>query len=394
MTGDNEERGPTARALIQLLYPPPHSLAAGAVEERVRFIAVPHARAPRLVVDARSPRLASLAIRRQSRSPRLRLRAARAVLAAATRTGLYDHLPGARIVVQGPNDAACIEDPLRETLGCDAVRVAMSVGPRRANRKPVLQVADASGTVLAFVKVGHNDLTRSLVRGEAKSLTALGAWSWSVVRLPRVLALVDWRDLTLLVLEPLALPRLRCHGSQARDRLRCVITEIASTSDDVSMPWRVHPLRDRLEERLGRSASARPWLHELNRLPSEMVLRTGAWHGDLNPGNVALSARHCPVWDWERFEPDVPVGFDLLHHDLQESITHRLTPPQAAVAGLLRSAPSTMAHWGHDPDQADAVCRAYLIALADRYLADDQAAAGASLGRVDEWILPVLEKWR
>lgn len=394
MSRDTEERGSAARALLQLLYPSPYGLEPGTHDERVRFAAVPRAGAPRLLADARSPRLASRAIRRQSRSPRLRLRAAGSALALATRTGWYHRLPGAQVVVYGPDGAASIEDPLRAVLGCDAVRVAMSIGPRRANRKPVLQVADGRGHVVAFAKVGHNDLTRSLVRGEAESLTALGARHWSVVNVPTVLGLVDWQDLTVLVLEPLRLPRLRPRGAPARDRLRRVVTEIATIGGDCSVPWHRHRLRHRLHERLSRSGAAAPWLRELNRLPPGVVLRTGAWHGDLNPGNIALSARRCPVWDWERFEPDVPVGFDLLHHDLQEAITQRRTPPLAAVAQLLRSAPATLSPWGHDSDQADAVCRAYLIALADRYLADDQAAAGASLGQVDEWLLPVLEEWR
>lgn len=394
MSPDTEERGPTARALLQLLYPPPHRLDPGAAPERVRFLAVPHVRAPRLVADARSPRLAARAIRHQSRPPRLRLRAARTTLAAAARTGWYDRLPGAGIVVYGPADAASIEDPLRETLGGDAVRVAMAIGPRRANRKPVLQVGDVRGNVLAYVKVGHNELTRSLVRSEAAALATLASRSWEVVRLPRVLRVLDWNDLTLLVLEPLRLPRRRPRAALARQRLHHVVSEIASAVDEVRIPWATHPLRVRLRERLGRSRSPGPWLRELDRLPTDVVLRTGAWHGDLNPGNVALSRHRCPVWDWERFESDVPVGFDLLHHDLQESITHRLVPPATAVADLLRSAPAALTAWGHDRDQADAVCRAYLISLAGRYLADDQVAAGATLGRVDEWLLPALGTWR
>ena len=108
------------------------------------------------------------------------------------------------------------------------------------------------------------------------------------------------------------------------------------------------------------------------------------------PGNVALTSGPCPVWDWERYESDVPLGFDLLHHDLQDALTRQGKEPATAAAELLRAAPELLARWGHDPVQADLVCRAYLITLADRYLADDQEGAGARLGVVQNWILPVL----
>lgn len=375
--------------MLRLLYPLPFRLEGTTASEQVRFIAIPTARAPRLLVDVRAPQLAWLATR-QANSSRLGLRAARRVLGAAARTGLYNRLPGTCIGVHGPADAPSITDELGSVLGCDELRIAVSIGPARANRKPVLQVADARGRVLAYVKVGHNDLTRSLVRSEAESLQRLATRSWEVVRPPHVVTLAQWRHLTLLVLEPLALPR-RLPRSRARGKLLSVVAEIAATDGDASCPWRAHPLHQRLRSRLSRSSALDPWLRQLDRLPPDVELRSGAWHGDLNPGNIVLAPGSCPVWDWERFEPAVPVGFDLLHHDLQHAITRRRRPPATAAAELLRSAPAALAGFGHDAEQADAVCRAYLITLADRYLADDQAAAGASLGRIDEWLLPALE---
>ena len=395
MTSDAQERGIAARSLLLQLYPSPHFLGSAADPARVRFLAVPHARSPRLIADARSPRLASAATRHQSRSPRLRTRAAGTVLAAVARTGLYDRLPGARIVVAGPSGAPSIEDPLVELLGCTQLRIAMSIGPRRANRKPVLQVADEHGNVVAFVKVGHNELTRTLVRGESASLATLGSRPWEQVRLPQVLGVMDWGKLTLLALAPLQLPHIRYPASWARERLNTVADEIATGSGQEWLPWRVHPLRSRLRNRFAGSQTTASWLHQLDRLPLEVILPTGAWHGDLNPGNIAFSPRRCPVWDWERYESGgVPVGFDVLHYDLQRAVTQQRADPQSAVAELLRSSTGTLAPWVDDPDSADAICRAYLITLAERYMTDDQAAAGASLGLVDEWLLPVLRDWR
>jgi hypothetical protein len=304
---------------------------------------------------------------------------------------MYGHLPGGRLTVYGPACAESIEDPLADVLGERSLRLTIPIGPRRANRKAVLQVSDGQDRLLAFVKVGHNELTRALVRREGAALIDLAARTWSAVRVPRRLALVEWRDLTLLILEPLSMPQARLGGEEALKRLLSVVEEIATGAGSNQVPWEQHPLRKRLQQRLevaGQKGSV--WLSELSRLSGEGLIPTGTWHGDLNPGNIALSRGPCPVWDWERYEIDIPVGFDLLHHQLQDLITVRRVPPAAAVAKLLQEAHSMLARWGLSQRGAETVCRAYLIALAERYLADNQASTGSRLGAVDEWLLPGL----
>jgi hypothetical protein len=97
------------------------------------------------------------------------------------------------------------------------------------------------------------------------------------------------------------------------------------------------------------------------------------------------------VWDWERFETGVPLGFDLLHHDLQESITLLDADPRVAATRLLRGAAATLAPLDVGAG-AESVARLYLVTLACRYLVDGQADAGAALGQVDQWLLPALEE--
>jgi hypothetical protein len=155
----------------------------------------------------------------------------------------------------------------------------------------------------------------------------------------------------------------------------------------------VHPYRTALLERL---ATTGPLAERLRRQiePADQALTiaTGAWHGDLNSGNIALVEGRCPVWDWERFEEGVPIGFDLPHHELHRSVTTQGVAARAAAERLVAQAATTLAPLGVDPAAADLVARAYLVTLACRYLADDQEAAGADLGRVHEWLLPALEE--
>jgi hypothetical protein len=360
---------------------------------RASWTAVPSTTDPRLLVPAGAGRLAAAAVRRQLTGTRWRTRGARAVLGAALATGLPGRLPGQRIEVVGPPEAPTIEDPLCDVLGEQRLRLTMPIGPARANRKPVLQVTAPDGRVLAFAKVAHDDLTGRLVRGEAAALAEVGAASPREVRAPRVLGLVEWTGRDVLVLEVLDIPSRRLTGGAARRRLLAVVDEVAGVGGRRDLRWGEHPYRQVL---LGRSRACGPVGAAVRRVVGAVdetaVLPTGAWHGDLNPGNLALVPGVSPVWDWERFELGVPVGFDLLHHDLQRMITVDGVPAAEAATRLVATAADVLAPLGVARVVAAGVARLHLATLACRYTADDQAGAGAHLGHVDTWLLPALEE--
>jgi hypothetical protein len=388
------DRGVAAIDLLSVLYPEPLAVRTrgGREQARAAWTALPSAARPRLLVPVAGRVAATRMMRRQLTGNRLRTRIVRAGLSLAMGSGALMRLPGLRVSVTGLGDVPTVMDPLRPVLGIDDLRLTMPIGPARANRKPVLQVADASGRVLAFVKVGHTPLTDRLVRQEGAVLRELRAVPSRGLRAPRVLASLRWNDHELVVLEPLDIPSRRLTGVEGRRRLLSLVNELGSIGGRSSVEWGHHPYRNVLLDRIGRCGDqAAPLRSHIERVESQVPLSTGSWHGDLNSGNIALVQGACPVWDWERFETGVPIGFDLLHHDLHQSITERGVPAGIAASRLLGAAGRTLAPLGVDPASADAVARTYLVTLACRYLADDQRAAGADLGRVDEWLLPALE---
>ena len=389
-------RGAAALELLQTLYPPPLqvSMGQGTEEDRACFYAVPNLATARLIVPARSRRAAGRILRRHLTGSRVRTRAARLASGVAAGAGVLGRVPDATLHVTGPLDSVSIEDPLASVLGHDPVCIAMPVGPARANRKPVLQVTDESGHILAYAKVGHNDLTRQLVRREAEVLSRLARIAWTTIRPPTVVHLTEWQGLSLLVLEPLKVDAPRPRPAAARRRLLAVVDEVSRAIDVVAYPCGAHPLRTRLASSLPLCGTmAAPLMQALESLPDDVTIPTGAWHGDLNPGNLRLTREPCPVWDWERFGDDAPLGFDLLHHDLHRDITVAGKSPRAAAEELLDAAPALLSPW-QTPTPAAVVGRMYLLTLALRYIRDGQATAGARVGRVDQWILPALRRPR
>ena len=391
----SDERLTAALSQLRTLYPPPlaaHIGSTGGHDTRATWTALPSPRRARLLVPALPPPAVRRVLRRQLSGDRLRTRAARAVLGAVAASGVLGRLPGWQLVVSGPAEAPSIEERLRAVLAVQDLRLAMPIGTARANRKPVLQVTHRDGRVLAFVKVGHDPLTRTLVRREAAALRSLAQRPPDGVELPGVVDLFRWSDCEVLVLEPLVIPARRLGGEARRRRLLELVAAIAAVDGQADIPWHDHPWQHVLLGRLEDCGTfADPLRRHLDAVEPALTITTGACHGDLNSGNLALVSGTCPVWDWERFELGVPLGFDLLHHDLHEWITVRGLPPRVAASRLVHQAPALLEPLGVGPDRAEAVARIYLVTLACRYLADDQAGAGADLGRVGEWLVPTLE---
>lgn len=387
-----------ALARLAELYPPPLVVRSGRVAPSgeyvyARYLLLPGQRRPRILVPAGERVAAARAATRQLSGRRTRTRLARRIVAGAVWSGALEVVPALQATVTGPRYAPSIETILLRCLGGEHPLLTMPVGPARANRKPVLQVTDRSGRVRAFVKIGHDQLTRSLVRREASALRGLDRSVLTTTRAPEVIELLEWNDLTVLVLTPLPLPARRQRGEGARQALLTTVQEIGALTGQPATPQDISPFHAGLHEQLrGCGERGEPLLRHLGALDRPCPpIRLAPWHGDLNPGNLAVGPSETLVWDWERFDAAVPFGFDLLHHALARAITVRGEDAGGAAVALLLSAPEMLAPLGVPRAAADVTARLYLLTLSARYLHDQQDAAGAVLGRVEEWILPALD---
>ncbi|GAA3336899.1 hypothetical protein GCM10020358_11220 [Amorphoplanes nipponensis] len=389
--GDSALRTQYLTEVLELLYPAPCDTTGGPGPRITEYLVVPDARRPRLLVPHASRRIAAAAVRRyaepQSRAARLKRDAVVAVL----RTGASGLLLRDRIRVTGPA-AESIDGHLREALGRE-LSVSIHIGPARANRKPVLQLISPDGETFGFGKLGTGPLTQRLVQAETAALDRLGAVGLSQLAVPTVLHAGRWRGLQVLVQSalPVWLPR----APLPPGRLEAAMVEVAgccgchSGTLVGSAYWaelrgRLAALDDRPEGVALTSAAELLATHA-----GQHTLRYGAWHGDWAPWNMANLADTLLVWDWERFTVGVPVGFDAIHHELQRRI--QATGDAAdAVEATVRRAAELLAPFEVAGEARELTALLYLVDLAARYLTDRQAEAGARLGVLGTWLLPVL----
>ena len=382
--GDAALRAQYLTEVIDLLYP-----TNGEGDQVAEYYVVPDARRPRLLVPAGSRKVAAAAVRRyaepQSRAARLK----RDAVVAALRTGASGVLLRDRIKVTGPES---IDGHLSEALGRE-LSVSIHIGPARANRKPVLQLISPEGETFGFGKLGTGPLTQRLVRAETNALIALQRSGLTKLTVPTVLHAGQWRGLQVLVQSalPVWLPR----GPLTPRRLAAAMVDIAgccgyTAGQLVGSPYwaelraRLASVQDRPEGvALGAAAEL------LVRHSGATTFRYGAWHGDWAPWNMANLTDALLVWDWERFAQGVPVGFDAVHHALQRRI-QSTGDAKDAVEATVRQAADLLAPFAVAPEARELTALLYLVDLAARYLTDRQAEAGARLGVLGTWLLPVL----
>lgn len=359
---------------------------------RAGFIVIPDARSPKLLVPVGSRRVAAAAVRRftepQSRMARLK----RDAVVLALRSGTWPALLRDRVRLSAGPDGDSIDDYLSAILG-RKLAASIHIGPARANRKPILQLLSPAGETVAFAKLGTGPLTRRLVRAETTALAALSHVRLDHVIVPVVLHAGQWQGHQVLIQSPLPtwLPRDPLTGSRLTEAMREVAGACGITQGWLATSPYWADLRNRLSQ-----VATRPDGVELATAGrtlvehcSDLGMRYGAWHGDWAPWNMANTAGGLLVWDWERFTPGVPLGFDALHYDLQYRIQSGVDPKDA-VEQTIRAASGLLAPFEVVPDSAEITALLYLVDLAARYLGDRQAEAGARLGVLGTWLLPVL----
>ena len=367
--------------------------AAGAGGEPRSYIVVPNRRKPRVLIPAADRRIAAAALARYSRPATRGARLKRDAAVWALRLGLDRLLLPHRLEAAA---AESIDDHLAAVLGHE-VHLSIHIGPARANRKPVLQVLDDRARTVAFAKLGVNDLTRELVESEVEATRFLGQdCSLRSLRVPTLLHAGGWRGHSLMVAS--ALPTWSEPVSGCRERRLEAMRELAGVAGVRRSPLGESDYSLRLRRRLARLAG-RPdadagTLASAGSTLLDRYARTelnfGSWHGDWTPWNTREAADAIYLWDLERFETGVPIGFDAVHYRLQDDIVTHQVDPTTAVLLLVAGASAVLSPMRVPPSEAEPTTLLYLVDLAARYMGDRAEESGAALGALGRWLLPTL----
>jgi hypothetical protein len=274
-----------------------------------------------------------------------------------------------------------IESELPRLLGVPRVEVAISLGQSlRANIKPVLQIMDADGRVLAFAKVAWNSLTAELVQNEASTLSRLEGHSIRSFRVPRVLYRGEWNGFGLVLLSPLS------HGLLRRSRVNAlppstVLREVAGLGGESRGPLIGGPY---WEDVSGRALRVARYLDDAGRLEatipelaasvSAVEVTHGMSHGDFAPWNMLHAADSINVWDWERASEDRPLGVDALHFHFEVAFHKEGRHPAAAIEVALERSGRVLRELSVPRVAAEATRDVYVLDRLTRLLEGRRAA--------------------
>ena len=117
----------------------------------------------------------------------------------------------------------------------------------------------------------------------------------------------------------------------------------------------------------------------------------GGWHGDWGPWNMGMDDGVLQLWDWERYDADVPIGFDALHL-IAQSVRPGERRARRQEETFLRSAPATLSELGVGTELHDLTLRLYLLEIAVRYVDALTHGATPALRRRTSWVLGLLEQ--
>lgn len=337
----------------------------------VPYLARPSLDEVQLLLPTEPPAAAAASLRRLHGNRDLRGRAEIWAGRLLGRLGLLGLAPGQAVSVPRFE----LVDHLARVLGEPDLVAAVTLGPPRRNRKPVLQLLRPDGRVVGFAKIGWSALTKELVSNEADVLQAIDGRLPTAVVAPALLTVEHWRDLVVVVTAELRPPMFESGQRPSTGEVVAAIAGLGSTGR--------RPVPELATLREGRNVGLEQVV-DLDRLldrHGDVNLDTGLWHGDFTPWNVAPRGRSVLIWDWEFAGWDRPVGFDALHHRFEH---HRRRPGgtnRSGLAAVVGNGSEIVAELGLEPDgrRSQAIIDLYLCELIarERKLADQRWPGGA-----------------
>ncbi|MEU6024652.1 hypothetical protein [Micromonospora sp. NPDC047134] len=342
-----------------------------------RYAVVPSVDRARFLLPLGSSRATAAALLAYNALRPAKVRAVRAALGMAARSGMLARAPFPVLTVAVPAalDPAevLLAERLAAELGGPRAYAACGVRPPDPNHKPTLQLFDHAGTPRGYAKIGWNEATRALVTAEAAALREVAEVAGTAGHpgTPRLLAETNWAGQAVALVEPLptgvrgmpveAEPELAALLAVARrGRTPAPARPLAGSAFLARLTAQAQRAAEKDPATGGRAVAA---VADLARRHGEVAVEFGHWHGDWVPWNLGRHAGGLVAWDWEHSGPDVPVGFDLAHDAFQRSLVLRGEPAATAAEQVRRWLDRYGDRLGLDPARRHLVADAYLVEM-------------------------------
>jgi hypothetical protein len=347
-----------------------------------RYVVLPSTRSPQILAPASAPGAGAAAITQFSNGAPTRARLAATAAATALRAGVAQRVMRGRAsisVAPGVGEAdlpdLVLSHHLARALELPRADLAVRVGAARPNGKPVVQVSAPGGRVVAFAKVGWNDLTRGLVAAEADALRELAASPPAAFAVPELMHADNWDGLAVTAVLPVIGGRSHLSPEPPPGATRELALGAAVQRGPLAASAWWQALLARIEMAGGeeqRAAAGR-----IADAYGDRDIAFGRGHGDWTPWNMSVVEGRLVVWDWERAAVG-PVGIDAAHYCLLVALNARGLARDEAVADTLERAPRVLA--GLDVPSADArlIVGLELLEMSVRF-AEARAAGVAGL---------------
>jgi len=271
------------------------------------YVVLPKPTTPRVVVDRSEEQAVRDALSRMAAS-RTSFGPAQTLIGSAS-TLVTKRKPA--WTVSPGRSGSTLRAHLAEVLDTD-LRISVSVGPPRPNRKPVIRCYRDDG-IFAVAKLGPEAPTAEMVRNEARWLDVMAAQPLDGIQTPPLLHSGEFGNGALLVMGALDLTSdLGVEFDEVPVQTAIAFASRYAENERVTDSDWWHRLPVRMNDAALDSVQAQ--LAQMAKHEHFAAVETSAWHGDWSPWNMGWStAGKLCIWDWERAAVGVPTGFDLLH---------------------------------------------------------------------------------
>ena len=225
-------------------------------------------------------------------------------------------------------------------LGVQVESCAITLGPRRYNRKPVVQLIGPGARTVGYLKVGADAATSDMVANEAARINQMIHPVTGPLDVPRLLWRSVWNGRAVACFSPVGRTAATVPADTTRlAAVAAAVIEAGGGSAQTTM-HESEPITQLHKLALTNGVpELQTFLDRLLDAHGHRPVTVATWHGDFSPWNMISDETTTALLDWEFSADNMAVGADLLHYDVMVATHLRAEPIERALAQIRAQLP-------------------------------------------------------